>query len=96
VGEASLDEVHDLRDCFVTWGEDEVDVVGHEDERVEEVVGAVVFEGFDEEFGVAVDLEDAATVVTDGSEEEGTGRRGSLRDCHWGSLLVARAAVKEF
>jgi hypothetical protein len=34
MGEASLDEVHDLRDGFVAWGEDEVDVVGHQDERV--------------------------------------------------------------
>src|SRR6202046_2240766 len=31
VGEASLDEVHDLREGFVARDEDEVDVVGHED-----------------------------------------------------------------
>jgi hypothetical protein len=57
---------HDLRDGFVAWGEDQVDVVGHQDERVEEVVGPVVFEGCEEELRVAVDLEDATTVVADG------------------------------
>ena len=86
MGEASLDEVHDLGEGFVAGGEDEMDVVGHQDERVEEIVGAVVFEGFEEEFGVVVDLEDAATVVADGGDEEGACGGGSLRDCHWGSL----------
>ena len=95
MGEASLDEVHDLRESFVAWGEDEMDVVGHQDERVEEIVGAVVFEGFDEKFGVVVDLEDAAAVVADGGEEECTCGGGSLRDCHWGSLWVVRRVVKD-
>jgi hypothetical protein len=96
VGEASLDKVHDLRDCFVAWSEDEMDVVGHQDERVEQVVRAVVFEGFEEEFRVAVDLEDAATVVADGGEEEGACGGGSLRDCHSDSLWVVQAVVKDF
>jgi hypothetical protein len=91
VGEASLDEVHDLREGFVARDEDEVDVVGHEDEGVEEIVKAVVLEGFEEQVGVGGELEDAATVVGDGGEEEGALRGGSLRDCHWGSLWVVRA-----
>ena len=95
MGESSFDEVHDLRDGFVAWGEDQVDVVGHQDERVEEVVAAVVFEGCEEELRVAADLEDAATVVADGGEEEGACCGSSLRDCHLGSLWVVWAAVKD-
>ena len=48
VGKASFDEVHDLRKGFVARSEDEVDVVGHEHEGVEEIVGAVVLQGFEE------------------------------------------------
>jgi hypothetical protein len=86
--------VHDLREGFVAWGEDEVGVVGHQDVGVELIVRAVVFEGFEEEFGVASDLEDAATVVAVGGDEEGALRGGSLRDCHSGSLWAELAAVK--
>jgi len=52
-----------------------VEVVGHDDEGVEFVVsfGAVVLEGFDEEFGVAFDLEDAAAVVDSAGDEEAVG-----------------------
>jgi len=46
VGEAALDEVHDVGEGFVAWGEDEMDVVGHEDVGVESVVRAIVVEGF--------------------------------------------------
>ena len=35
VGEAAFDEVHGLGESFVLRGEDEVDVVGHEDVGVE-------------------------------------------------------------
>jgi hypothetical protein len=58
-------------------------VVGHDDEGVEFVVsfGAVVLKGFDEEFGVAFDLKEAATIVGCAGDEEGSGARcrGSLR-----------------
>jgi hypothetical protein len=40
-------------------------------------------------------LEDAATVVADGGEEEGACRGGSLRNCHLGSLWVVWAVVKD-
>jgi hypothetical protein len=42
-----------------------MDVVGHDYEGVEEVVlfGAVVLEGFEEEVGVARNLEEAAAIV---------------------------------
>lgn len=57
VREASLDESDGSFECFL-WGEKQVDVVGHDDEGVEFVVsfGAVVLEGFEEEFGVVLDL----------------------------------------
>lgn len=48
VGEASFEEVHDLRKGFVARREDEVDVVGHEHEGVEEIMRAVVLQGFEE------------------------------------------------
>jgi len=50
-------------------------VVGHDDEGVEFVVAfrSVVLEGFDEEFGVAFDLKEAAAVVGSAGDEEGSG-----------------------
>jgi hypothetical protein len=74
VGEASLDESDGAFEGFVR-GEEEVDVVGHDDEGVEFVVsfGSVVLEGFDEKFGVAFDLKEAASVVGSAGDEEGSG-----------------------
>lgn len=61
-----------LWEGFVACGDDEVDVVGHDDEGVEFIAafGSVVLEGFDEEFGVGGDLKEAAAVV--GSAREFT------------------------
>ena len=94
-GEAALDEVHDLRDGFVDWGEEQVGVVGHDDEGVEFVcaLGAVVLEGFEEELGVRGDLEEAAAVVGDGGDEEGAGGGGSLRFRHAERIEGVRGAV---
>lgn len=80
--EAALDEVHDLGDGFGVRGEKKVDVVGHDDEGAEFVCafGAVVLEGFEEEFRVRRDLEEAAAIVGDGGDEECAGGGGSLRD----------------
>jgi hypothetical protein len=66
-------------------GEEEVNVIGHDDEGVEFVVafGSVVLEGFEEEFGVAVDLEEAAAVVGCAGDEVGAGAGGAGRDRHW-------------
>ena len=82
--ESSLDEVHGLRNGFGVRGEEQVNVVGHDDEGVEFVCsfGAVVLEGFEEEFGVRGELEEAATVVGDGGDEECAGGGGSRRDGH--------------
>ena len=88
MGEAALDQVHDLRDGLGVWGEEKVGVVGHDAEGVEFVcaLGAVVLEGFEEEFGVRGDLEEAAAVAGDGGDEECAGGGGSLRDCHSGEV----------
>ena len=57
MGEAALDsaEAHGSFKGDGLWSEEEMDVVGHDDEGVEEVVafGAVVLEGSEEEFAVA-------------------------------------------
>ena len=52
-----------------------MDVVGHDDEGVKLVVafGSVVLEGFDKEFGVALDLKEAAAVVGSAGDEESSG-----------------------
>jgi len=49
-----------------------MDVVGHDDEGVKFVVsfGAVMLEGFDEEFGVTFDLKEATAVVGSAGGEE--------------------------
>jgi hypothetical protein len=40
-------------------------------------------------------LEEAATIVGNGGDEEGAFDGGSLRNCHGESLLAGRAVVKE-
>lgn len=84
VGEATLDEVHGLRDRLAGGAEEEVDVVGHDDEGMEFVVAfhAVMLGGFEEEFGVGRELEEASAVVGDRGDEEGAGLGGSWRDGH--------------
>ena len=77
MGEAALDVLHGLRD--VVGLEEEVDVVGHDDE-CEELVGAggsVVLEGFDEKTRGGVDLETAAATERDGGDEKGASGGGS-------------------
>ena len=71
MGEAALDVLHGLRD--VVGLEEQVDVVGHDDER-EELVGtggSVMLEGFDEEARGGVDLETAAAGEGESRDEEG-------------------------
>jgi hypothetical protein len=53
-------------------GDEEMDVVGHDDEGVEfvEALMSVVLEGFEEEAGGGFDLEEAAALRGDGGEEE--------------------------
>jgi len=74
VGEASLDESDGSFESFLR-GQEQVDVVGHDDEGVEfvAVFGLVMLEGVDEEFGVALDLEEEAAVVGSAGDEESAG-----------------------
>ena len=77
--EAALDVLHGLRN--VVGLEEQVDVVGHDDEG-EELVGAgrsVMLDGFDEEARGGVDLKTAAAGEGDRGDEEcasGGGSRG--------------------
>ena len=50
-------------------------MIGHYDERVEFVVafGSVALEGFEEEFGMAIDLKETAAVVGYAGDEVGAG-----------------------
>lgn len=96
VGEAAFD-VSDGSGEIVR-GEEEVDVVGHDDEGMElvEALVAVVLEGFDEEFGVGGELEEAAAVVRDCGDEESAGSGGSWRLGHVGSLVGGLALRTAF
>jgi len=89
VGEASLDESDGAFEGFLR-GEEEMDVVGHDDEGVEFVVsfGAVVLKSFDEEFGVAFDLEETAAVVGSAGDEEGAGAGCSAGNRHMAIVTV--------
>jgi len=81
-GEASFDILHCLLNGDVGGGRDEeVEVVGHEDEGVELVAAfcAVIVEYLEEEIGVGVGLKEAAAIGGDGGDEEGSNfLRGSL------------------
>ena len=82
MGKASLDAVHDCGEGFGLGRDEEVEVVGHDDEGVEfvEALPAMVLEGGDEGFGVGGELEEAASVVGDGDDEEGSGLGDPWRD----------------
>jgi hypothetical protein len=84
VGEASLDESDGSFEGDHLWGEEEMDVVGHDDEGVEFIAafGSVVLECFDEEFGVGGDLKEAAAVVGSAGDEEGSGTGCAGGDRH--------------
>jgi hypothetical protein len=92
VGEASLDESDGSFESLLR-SEKQVDVVGHDDEGVEFVVsfGAVVLEGFDEEFGVTFDLKEEAAVVGSAGDEEGAGAGCAGRDRH-SAIVTARTS----
>ena len=86
VREASANVLHGFGKVFGC--EEQVDVVGHDHEGVEfvEALSAIALEGFEEEPGGGVDLEETATVESDRGDEEGSGRGGSLRSGHGGIL----------
>lgn len=83
-GEASFDELNGLLDGDVRRGrEEEMEVVGHQDEGVDlvAVFGAVFVEKLEEEVGVRVGLEEPSAIGGDGGDEEGADfLRGSLHE----------------
>ena len=86
-GEASLDVLHGFLERDIErGGEDGVEVVGHDDEGVQEesVLGVVVEDGGLQEFGVGSDLEETAALRGYGGDEV---RAGFLRgETHVGRL----------
>jgi hypothetical protein len=92
VGEASFDQAYGALEGDALRGEEEVNVIGHDDEGVEFVVafGAVVLEGFEEELGVTVDLEEEGAVMGCAGDEVGAGAGGAVQDRHW---VIVRAGT---
>ena len=72
-------------------------MIGHDDEGVELVcaLGKVVLVGFEEEVGVCGELEEAATIVGDGGDEEGAGGGGSRGFRHADSIGAAEEVRSE-
>ena len=73
-GKASFDELHGLLNGDVGSGcEEEMEMIGHEDEGVDLVAafGAVVVEEAQKEVGVCVGLEEAAALGGNGGDEIG-------------------------
>jgi hypothetical protein len=96
-GEASFDVLNGLLDGDVRGGGDEeMEVVWHEDEGVESVAafGAVVVEELEEEVRVSVGLEEAAAIGGDGGDEEGSDfLRGEV---HEGEVRAGGSERKDY
>lgn len=90
-GEASLDVLHSFFEGDVgRGGEDGVEVVGHDDECVQEeaILRVVVEEGGLEELGVGGDLEETTALRGYGGDEVGA---GFLRRAMHGGRLAGAA-----
>ena len=84
-GEAAFDKLGSAFDGFF-WGEDDVEMIRHDDEGVEEkfISLAVAGEGGNDKFSVLSFLEDAAALVGDGSEGVGAGDESHFWSwCGW-------------
>jgi len=68
-------------------------VVGHDDIGVQQVTGTVVVDRFEEECGVALNLEESAAIVGGCSDEISAGSGGAARDRH--SAIVKRTSAAE-
>ena len=86
MGESSFDELHGSFDCHtVAYGEQQMEVVGHDDEVVEFQL-ALCDKGtkdVDEELCVALGLQDAAAHAGARRREEGSRR---IEDAGWGGI----------
>jgi hypothetical protein len=90
---AAFDKLHCSFDGDVGWSDDEVEMVGHDDVGVQKITGAVVVDGFEEERGVALDLEESAAVVGGCGDEVSARSGGAARDRH--SAIVKRTSAAE-
>jgi hypothetical protein len=90
VREAAFDEHHGSFQADDLGCEEEMEVVGHDDEGVELVVAfvAVMLESVEEELGCGSDLEESFAVISLGADEEGAVACCSGRDGHgvWPSV----------
>jgi hypothetical protein len=93
VGEATFDELHRSFEGDVGWSDDEVEMVGHDDVGMQKIAGAVVVDGFEEERGVAFNLEETAAVVGGCGDEVSARSGGAARDRH--SAIVKRTSAAE-
>lgn len=93
MGEAALDVLQGAFERDAMRGEEQVDVVGHQDEGVEliEAFATVVLQGVEQELRVAVDLEEAAALPCRRGDEEGAVACGSGRDGHGMAKLTSAA-----
>jgi len=96
-GEAPFDVLNRLLDGDV-WGrgDEEMEVVGHEDDGVELVAafGAVVVEKLEEEVRVSVGLEEASALSGDGGDEEGSDFL--RREVHEGEVRAGCGGRKDY
>ena len=91
-GESALDELHGLLDGDVLCGrEQQVNVVGHQDECVELIAafGAVVSKEVEEKVRVRVGLKEAPAIRRDGGDEESA----DLLRSEFGHLLTLAACA---
>src|SRR5580765_3488703 len=89
--EASLDELHGAFEGDLGWSDEQVDVVGHDDVGVQQIAGAVVVDGFEKEFGGALDLEESSAVLGGCGDEVSAWLGGAARDRH--SAIVKRTSA---
>ena len=84
MGESALNEAHRSFEGDGLRGQNQMYMVGHDDEGVQLVVAltSVVLECFYEVFGVDGKLEETPTVVSSGSDKKCSRARCAARDRH--------------
>ena len=89
--EAAFDELHGTLDSDVGGSDEEMKVVGHHDVGVQQVAGAVVVDGIEEQLGIAFDLKESAAIVSGCGDEVSAWSGGAARNRH--SAIVKRTSA---